>query len=156
MIGHLQRNKVKYIAPFVYLIHGVDSLRLLKEINKQAQKANRVIKCLLQIHIAEEETKFGFDRDELDELLNGHELQEMSSVQIVGLMGMATNTPNEDQVRKEFESLKNLFDELNDSDHTNIEMTTLSMGMSGDYQIALEEESNMVRIGSAIFGSRNY
>ncbi len=156
MIGHLQRNKVKYIAPFVYLIHGVDSLKLLKEINKQGLKNGRIIKCLLQVHIAEEETKFGLDTAELTEILNGEDLKEMSSLRIVGLMGMATNSDNEDQVRKEFNSLQNLFSELKGSDHVNVEMTTLSMGMSGDYPLALKEGSNMVRIGSAIFGSRNY
>lgn len=155
MIGHLQRNKVKYIAPFVHLIHGVDSLKLLKEINKQGNKVDRVIDCLLQIHIAEEETKFGLDREELWGILNGEELREMKNIRIAGLMGMATNTENEEQVRKEFRGLKSLFDELKNSDHINVQMNTLSMGMSGDYYIAIEEGSNMVRIGSAIFGIRS-
>ena len=156
MIGHLQRNKVKYIAPFVHLIHGVDSFKLLKEINKQGEKADRVLDCLLQIHIAEEDTKFGLDRNELNEILDGDELKEMTHIRITGLMGMATNTDNINQVRKEFRGLKTLFDELKNSDHTNAQINTLSMGMSGDYKIAIEEGSSMVRIGSAIFGSRNY
>ncbi|WP_370087580.1 YggS family pyridoxal phosphate-dependent enzyme [Ekhidna sp.] len=156
MIGHLQRNKVKYIASFVHLIHGVDSFKLLKEINKQGRKANRIIDCLLQMHIAEEDTKFGLDKNELTELLSSEEFKEMKHVRIAGLMGMATNTDNEEQVRREFRGLKNLFNEIKNSDHTNVQMNILSMGMSGDYQIALEEGSNMVRIGSAIFGSRNY
>ncbi|MEQ9467114.1 MAG: YggS family pyridoxal phosphate-dependent enzyme [Ekhidna sp.] len=155
MIGHLQRNKVKYIASFVHLIHGVDSLKLLKEIDKQGQKVDRVIDCLLQIHIAEEDTKFGLDKEELWDILNGEELRAMKNIRIIGLMGMATNTENEEQVRKEFRSLKALFDEIKNSDHTNVQMNTLSMGMSGDYRIAIEEGSNMVRIGSAIFGIRS-
>ncbi|MEQ8629305.1 YggS family pyridoxal phosphate-dependent enzyme [Ekhidna sp.] len=156
MIGHLQRNKVKYIADFVHLIHGVDSLKLLKEINKQGRKSDRVIDCLLQMHIAEEDTKFGLDKNELDEILQGEQLKEMTHVRIAGLMGMATFTENQDQVRREFKNLKSLYDEIKNSDHTNVQMNTLSMGMSGDYTIALEEGSNMVRIGSAIFGARNY
>lgn len=155
MIGHLQRNKVKYIADFVNLIHGVDSLKLLKEINKQGRKAGRVIDCLLQMHIAEEDTKFGLDREELNEILNGEQLKELENVRIVGLMGMATFTEDLDQVRREFKSLKLLYDEIKNSDHFNVQLNTLSMGMSGDYEIALEEGSNMVRIGSAIFGARN-
>lgn len=156
MIGHLQRNKVKYIVDFIHLIHGVDSFKLLKEINKRAKKVDKVIDCLLQIHIAEEDTKFGLDQDELNEILNGNELKEMNNIRIVGLMGMATNTDDEDQVRREFRKLKKLFETTKNSDHTNVQMNTLSMGMSGDYKIAIEEGSNMVRIGSAIFGSRNY
>lgn len=156
MIGHLQRNKVKYIAPFVHLIHGVDSLKLLKEIDKQGAKAGRIINCLLQIHIAEEDTKFGLSRDELKDILDGDLLADMSNVQVTGLMGMATNTANSEQVEKEFRNLRNLFKEIQNSDHTAVQMDTLSMGMSGDYQIALTEGSNMIRIGSAIFGSRNY
>lgn len=155
MIGHLQRNKVKYIAPFVHLIHGVDSLRLLQEINKQAQKVDRVIDCLLQIHIAEEDTKFGFSSKEAVDLLQSDTFKEMRNIQITGLMGMATNTQKEDQIRKEFRSLKSLFEEIKNSDHTNIQMNNLSMGMSNDYLLALREGSNMVRIGSAIFGYRN-
>ncbi len=156
MIGHLQRNKVKYIASFVHLIHGVDSLKLLKEINKQGKKADRIIDCLLQMHIAEEDTKFGLDKEELFEILEGEELKEMTNVRIVGLMGMATNTNDDDQVRKEFKNLKLLYKDIKNSDHANVNIDTLSMGMSGDYKLALEEGSNMIRIGSAIFGARNY
>ncbi|WP_462248237.1 YggS family pyridoxal phosphate-dependent enzyme [Ekhidna sp.] len=156
MIGHLQSNKVKYIAPFVYLIHGVDSLKLLKEVNKQGKKVDRVIKCLLQIHIAEESTKFGLNEEELKEILNGEAFTELTHVKVVGLMGMATNTSDETQVRKEFRELKSLFDKLKDSDQTRFEMNILSMGMSSDFQIALDEGSSMIRVGSAIFGARNY
>lgn len=153
MIGHVQRNKVKYMTEFVSLIHGVDSPRLLKEINKQAKKHDRVIPCLLQIHIAEEDTKFGLDKAELDELINSDAFEAMENIKIVGLMGMATFTDDKNQVRKEFAQLKSMFDELT----TKLEdITILSMGMSGDYQIAIEEGSNMVRIGSSIFGVRNY
>ncbi len=156
MIGHLQSNKVKYIAPFVHLIHGVDSFKLLQEINKQGKKINRVIPCLLQIHIAEEETKFGFDKAELDEMLNSMEFQELTHVRIVGLMGMATFTENQDQVRKEFRGLKQLFEELKTKTLPGfVQLKEISMGMSGDYLIAQEEGSTMVRIGSAIFGKRN-
>ncbi|MEP1032761.1 YggS family pyridoxal phosphate-dependent enzyme [Ekhidna sp.] len=156
MIGHLQRNKVKYIAPFVHLIHGIDSFKLLKEVDKQGKKVNRIIDCLLQIHIAEEDTKFGLSKVELDEILADNQLKELLNIRIVGMMGMATNSDDEDQVRKEFKRLKQLFDETKNSDHTNVQMNTLSMGMSGDYKIALEEGSSMIRIGSAIFGARNY
>ncbi|WP_305982094.1 YggS family pyridoxal phosphate-dependent enzyme [Roseivirga thermotolerans] len=157
MIGHLQRNKVKYIAPFVHLIHGVDSLRLLREINKQAQKHDRVIDCLLQIFIASEETKFGLDKDELFDLLKSPDLAEMENIRIVGFMGMATNTENQEQVRSEFRYLKNLFDEVAEAFCSEkVQMKELSMGMTGDYKIALEEGSTMVRVGSAIFGERNY
>ncbi|MDI1322599.1 MAG: YggS family pyridoxal phosphate-dependent enzyme [Algoriphagus sp.] len=156
MIGHLQSNKVKYIAPFVHLIHGVDSFKLLQEINKQGKKINRVIPCLLQVHIAEEETKFGFDKAELEEMLNSTEFQELTHVQIAGLMGMATFTENHDQVRKEFRGLKQLFEELKTRTLPGfVQLKEISMGMSGDYLIAQEEGSTMVRIGSAIFGSRN-
>lgn len=157
MIGHLQRNKVKFIAPFVYLIHAVDSPRLLAEINKQALKNNRVISCLLQIHIAEEETKFGFDEAELLEFLKSDTLSEYNNIKILGLMGMATNTDNKAQVSKEFNHLKALFDQIkNNFDLKNVEMQELSMGMTGDYKEACEAGSTMVRIGSAIFGARNY
>lgn len=157
MIGHLQRNKVKYLAPYVHLIHGVDSPRLLREINKQAKKAERTIKVLLQIHIAREESKFGFDEAELIELLDSEEMAELKNVQVTGLMGMATNTDNEARVREEFAHLKSLFEKLKaDYDLPNMQMEELSMGMSGDYKIALAEGSTMVRIGSAIFGARNY
>jgi hypothetical protein len=153
MIGHLQRNKVKYMAEFVSLIHGVDSLKLLKEIDKQAQKHNRVIPCLLQMHIAEEDTKFGLDEDELNALLASSEFKQMKHVKIMGLMGMATFTDNENQVRKEFARLKSLFENLK---LQLPDITILSMGMSGDYDIAIAEGSTMVRIGSSIFGARNY
>lgn len=157
MIGHLQRNKVKYIAPFVHLIHAVDSLRLLVEINKQGEKNNRVIDCLLQIYIAKEESKFGLDENELADLLKSPELAEMKHIRIIGLMGMATNTENEATVRKEFKELKALFYQLkNEINSDKVIMKELSMGMTGDYKIALEEGSTMIRVGSAIFGNRNY
>lgn len=156
MIGHTQRNKVKYMAPYVHLIHSVDSSRLLKEINKQATKNERIIDCLLQIHIAEEETKFGFDQNELLELLSSDAFASYKNVRITGLMGMATFTDNKEQVRKEFKSLKTLLDHINDNHliSDSHDLKTLSMGMTGDYKIAIEEGSTMVRIGSAIFGSR--
>lgn len=155
MIGHLQSNKVKYIAPFVHLIHGVDSFKLLKEINKQGKKIDRIIPVLLQIHIAEEETKFGFDKEELDEMLNNSDFQGLTHVRIQGLMGMATFTENTVQVRKEFKNLKSLFDELNTRElPAFVQLQDISMGMSGDYLIAQEEGSTMVRIGTAIFGGR--
>jgi pyridoxal phosphate enzyme (YggS family) len=152
MIGHVQTNKVKFMAQFVSLIHGVDSLKLLQEINKQAQKNNRVIDCLLQIHIAEEETKFGLDEKELATLLSSSEFQEMKNIRIVGLMGMATFTDNKEQIKKEFTHLKSIFDAIRtEAIHR---VSTLSMGMSGDYQLAIECGSTMVRIGSSIFGGR--
>jgi pyridoxal phosphate enzyme (YggS family) len=151
-IGHLQSNKVKYIAPYVYLIHAVDSLKLLKEINKQAKKSERVIPVLLQMHIAKEESKFGLDESELMELIHSAELTEMENVRVEGLMGMATNTEDEVVVRNEFESLKSIFDRLAEAETpANVEMKTLSMGMSNDYKIAVECGSTMVRIGSAVF-----
>lgn len=156
-IGHLQSNKVKYIAPFIALIHGVDSFKLLKEINKQAQKNNRTINCLLQIHIAKEETKFGLDENELFEILNSDELKNLSNINICGLMGMASNTDNIHEVKEEFLYLNQLFQKLkNKYTANNINVTTLSMGMSNDFQIAIECGSNMVRIGSSIFGARIY
>ena len=157
-IGHLQSNKVKYIAPLVHLIHGVDSLSLLKEINKQALKNNRVIDCLLQVHIAKEETKFGLDTDELDELITRikNELHGLTNIRINGLMGMASFSNNMDLVRSEFKYLKGLFDKYAQHQTPNSKLQTLSMGMSSDYKIALEEGSNMVRIGSLLFGERNY
>lgn len=156
MIGHLQSNKIKYIAPFVHLIHGVDSFRLLKEIDKQGKKIDRVIPVLLQMHIAEEETKFGFDRRELEEMLSSPEFEALSHIEIEGLMGMATFTEDQSQVRKEFRSLKSLFDELKGKTlPAFVQLRELSMGMSGDYRIAQEEGSTMVRIGSAIFGGRS-
>lgn len=157
MIGHLQRNKVKYIAPFVSMIHAVDSLRLLKEINKQAKKNERVINCLLQFHIAEESTKFGLDLSEAKELLSSDEFKAMDSITICGVMGMATFTDDEDQVRREFRELKKSFNLLKESFFKgNDPFKEISMGMSGDYKSAIEEGSTMVRIGSTIFGARNY
>ena len=153
MIGHVQRNKVKYMTEFVSLIHGVDSLRLLMEINKQAKKYNRKISCLLQMHIAEEDTKFGLDISEMNAIINSEEFSQFENIKIVGLMGMATFTSDASQIRKEFKHLKCIFDELK---NLLPDVSTLSMGMSGDYTIAIEEGSNMVRIGSSIFGSRNY
>ena len=152
MIGHLQKNKVKYMASFVHLIHSVDSFDLLKEINKQAAKHDRVIDCLLQIHIAQEETKFGMNEQEAESLLEVYQT-EFSHVKVVGLMGMATFTEDESQVRKEFKFLKSIFDKLK-SRYTDLEV--LSMGMSGDFQMAIEEGSTMVRVGSSIFGERIY
>lgn len=153
-IGHLQTNKVKYIAPFVSLIHSVDSLKLLQEINKQAAKHNRIIDCLLQIHIAAEETKFGLLPDEAETLLNAPELNDLSNIRLIGLMGLATNTDDESQIRQEFRRLKQLYDKLSQTQHPNVNFSELSMGMSGDYRIAVEEGSTLVRVGSAIFGSR--
>ena len=147
MIGHIQTNKVKFMAPYVSLIHGVDSLKLLEEINKQALKNNRIIDCLLQIHIAEEESKFGLNNDELADLLVSESFKNLKNINIVGLMGMATFTENQIQIKKEFEHLKSIFDQLKN-------LKTLSMGMSGDYQLAIECGSTMVRIGSSIFGGR--
>jgi len=157
-IGHLQSNKVKFIIPFVYLIHGVDSLKLLKEINKQAAKHQREVDCLLQVHIAEEETKFGFDEQELQELVNTNlkELHELKNVRVCGLMGMASFSDDENKVRAEYKNLKKLFDKFSQLLTTNHKLQTLSMGMSGDYKIAIEEGSTMVRVGSLIFGERNY
>jgi pyridoxal phosphate enzyme (YggS family) len=154
MIGHVQTNKVKYMAEYVSLIHGVDSLKLLKEINKQALKHNRKIDCLLQIYIADEETKFGLDETELLELINSKEFKELHNIQIVGLMGMATFTENQNQIKAEFQHLKTIFDTINNQENLNLE--TLSMGMSGDYELAIKCGSTMVRIGSSIFGNRNY
>jgi pyridoxal phosphate enzyme (YggS family) len=157
MIGHVQTNKVKFMAEYVSLIHGVDSLKLLQEINKQAKKHNRVIDCLLQIHIAEEETKFGLDEEELDEILKQvqNDKSEFENIRIVGLMGMATFTENQNQIEKEFNHLKTIFDKLNTIPFTqNLQPNILSMGMSGDYQLAISCGSTMVRIGSSIFGTR--
>jgi PLP dependent protein len=154
-IGHLQTNKVKYIASFVSLIESVDSERLLVEINKQARNAGRVIDCLLQIFIADEETKFGFSPEEAIDLLQSPGLESLPNIRIVGLMGIATNTDDAAQVRAEFRGLKQLFDAVCPISRPNVQLYTLSMGMSGDYGIALDEGSTMVRVGSAIFGSRN-
>jgi hypothetical protein len=155
-IGHLQTNKVKYIAPFVHLIHGVDSFKLLAEVNKQAIKSNRVIHVLLQVHIAQEETKFGLDENELVQIFDEKNglLVGLQNIQIDGFMGMASFTENKDQVRNEFKYLKSLFDKYNQVHFTNCKIKTLSMGMSGDYSTAIEEGSTMVRIGSLIFGER--
>jgi PLP dependent protein len=154
-IGHLQSNKVKYIASFVHLIHGVDSLSLLKEINKQGLKNNRIIDCLLQIHIAKEETKFGLDSHELDALLST-DMSEFKNIRICGLMSMASFSNNIDLVRSEFQYLKSLFDKHTPLLIANCPLPIVSIGMSSDYKIALEEGSNMVRIGSLLFGERNY
>lgn len=155
LIGHLQSNKVKYIAGFVSMIHSVDSFKLLKEIDKQAQKHSRVIDCLLQIHIAEEETKSGMSQEEAIEIVNAADLAELKNVRIVGLMGMTTLTDDEIQVRKEFRELKTFFDKLKQQPQSNnLKIEILSMGMSGDYEIAIEEGSTMVRVGSKIFGNR--
>lgn len=152
-IGHLQSNKVKYIAPFVHLIHGIDSLKLLQEVNKQAIKANRVIDCLLQMHIAQEETKFGLDEGELNGILD--QLHAFLHVRIRGLMGMASFTENQEQVKMEFTQLKQYFDSAK-ARLASPEFDTLSMGMSGDYQLAIEQGSTLVRIGSLLFGARQY
>jgi pyridoxal phosphate enzyme (YggS family) len=156
MIGHVQTNKVKFMAKYVYLIHGVDSLKLLEEINKQAQKNHRVIDCLLQIYIAEEESKFGLDENELKEILQFLQKDNngMQNIKIVGLMGMATFTDNQNQIKKEFLHLKTLFDKYQPQKTENCQLNTISMGMSGDYQLAIDCGSTMVRIGSSIFGSR--
>ena len=151
-IGHLQSNKVKYIAPFVHLIHGVDSYKLLKEINKQAAKCGRVIDCLLQVHIAQEETKFGMDETEIEEVYAG--INELANVRICGLMGMASFSDDTEKVRGEFKKLKTLFDKFKQKAIDHGPWTILSMGMSGDYQMAIEEGSTMVRIGSLLFGAR--
>ncbi|MBT3872273.1 MAG: YggS family pyridoxal phosphate-dependent enzyme [Flavobacteriaceae bacterium] len=154
MIGHIQRNKVKYMAPFVSLIHGVDSLRLLTEINKQALKNNRIIDCLLQVKIAAEENKFGLSENEVLNLLGSEEIKTFQNIKIVGLMGMATFTNNQEQLQKEFEILKCIFDNLTHLNSTNYNLKTLSMGMSDDYPIAIKNGSTMIRVGSSIFGKR--
>ena len=155
LIGHLQTNKVKYIAPFIYMIHSVDSFKLLHEINKEAKKNNRIIKCLLQIYIANEETKFGLDKTELMALLVNPELEQLENIHIEGLMGMATNTEDQAIIKNEFQSLSDLFKELSTTiTKKNIEWKEISMGMTSDYKLAAEQGSTMVRIGSAIFGSR--
>lgn len=157
MIGHLQSNKVKYLAPFVALIHGVDSKKLLKEINKQGKKTNRKIPVLLQVFIAQEDTKFGFDLEELTALLSSDEFNAFSHVEIHGLMGMASHTEDKKQIEKEFSGLTALFNELKSSFFAaEQQFSQISMGMSGDYPIAIEQGSTMIRVGSAIFGARNY
>jgi pyridoxal phosphate enzyme (YggS family) len=153
-IGHLQSNKVKQIAPFIHLIQSIDSLKLLQEVNKQAQKNNRLIDCLLQVHIAQEETKFGLDENELKGLLN-NSISQLQNIRIAGLMGMASFTDDIEKVRIEFKYLRSIFDKYANLQTSNIKLQTLSMGMSSDYTTAIEEGSNMVRIGSLIFGARN-
>ena len=154
LIGHLQSNKVKYIAPFISFIHSVDSIKLLKEINKEALKNNRIINCLLQVHIAEETTKFGLDFNELQELLQSSELKNMNNIFIAGLMGMATNTDNEQLIQSEFATLKKCYDQYQVIQSDNIKFSVLSMGMSSDYSLAIKCGSNLIRVGSSIFGSR--
>ena len=156
MIGHLQSNKVKYMASFVSLIHGVDSFKLIKEINKQALKHNRVINCLLQIKIASEDSKFGMTTEEASRIIQSEEFLALKNVSINGLMGMATFTDDESEVMKEFKFLKSTFDDLKILKNKNCDFQTLSIGMSGDYKLAINCGSNMIRIGSSIFGKRNY
>lgn len=156
-IGHLQSNKVKYIAPFVELIHGVDSFKLLQEINKQAIKAKRVIRCLLQLYIAAEETKFGLSFEECEELLRSAAFSELKNIHVSGFMAMASNTDNKEQIRREFRTVKQFADKISSGlSAGNVQLSVLSYGMSSDYKIAIEEGSTMVRIGSTIFGERNY
>lgn len=156
-IGHLQTNKIKYIIPFVRLIHSIDTFNLLQAVNKEAVKNNRVVDCLLQFHVAEEETKFGLSLEEAEEILNSDVFKELKNVRICGIMGMATNTDNQIQIRKEFHHLKEIFDTLKQKYFTDCEyFKEISMGMSHDYQLAIEEGSTMVRVGSMIFGARNY
>jgi len=157
MIGHLQSNKVKYMASFVNLIHGVDKFKTLKEINKQAQKHDRIIDCLLQVKIAKEETKFGFSVDEIETILNSKELADLEYIKIVGFMGMASFTEDKQQLQEEFLSLKTFFEKQKQIiDTKNCKLQTLSMGMSGDYPLAIANGSTMIRVGSSIFGNRNY
>jgi len=154
MIGHLQTNKVKYIAPFIYMIHAVDSVKLLKEINKRAAASQRIIKVLLQVHIAQEEAKFGFDEKEILDLFKNEDLENYTNIAISGLMGMATNTTNKELIKKEFKGIHRLFTKIR-SDYPNFtSFTELSIGMSNDYRIAIEEGSTMIRIGSSLFGAR--
>lgn len=154
LIGHLQSNKVKYIAPFVSLIHSVDSLKLLQEINKQAEKNNRIINCLLQIYIAKEETKFGLSFEEAEQLIHSAELKDLKNIKITGFMGMATNSDHQDQISNEFKSLKQFYDKLSNFSTFNFQLSILSMGMSSDYQLAIEQGSTLIRVGSSIFGQR--
>lgn len=156
MIGHMQSNKVKYIAPFVKLIHGVDSFKLLKIINKEAEKNNRVIDCLLQFHIAKEETKFGLDLVEVQGFMESDKFKDLKNINLVGVMGMATFTENEEQIRSEFKELVYIFNQLKSNYFSEESFKEISMGMSGDYKIAIEEGATMVRIGSLLFGARNY
>ena len=156
MIGHVQRNKVKYMASFVRLIHGVDNFKLLKEINKQAKKHDRIINCLLQIKIAEEDSKFGMTTSEASEIIQSKDFSDLENIKIVGVMGMATFTDDKNQIKKEFLKLKNAFTVLKQLDTKNANLETISMGMSGDYPLAIACGSTMIRVGSSIFGSRNY
>lgn len=156
MIGHVQRNKVKYMAKFVSLIHGVDSLKLLKEINKQAKKHDRVIDCLLQIKIAQEDSKFGYSSNEVSSLLHSEELTQLKNIKIVGVMGMATFTDDMKQIESEFNFLKETFETLQPRQTANCNLNIISMGMSGDYKLAIDCGSTMIRVGSSIFGARNY
>jgi pyridoxal phosphate enzyme (YggS family) len=156
MIGHVQTNKVKYMAAFVSLIHGVDNFKLLKEINKQAQKHDRIINCLIQIKIASEDSKFGMTAENASELIQSEQLSTLQNVCIVGVMGMATFTDDEAQIKKEFSKLKSTFDDLKRLKTANCQLKTISMGMSADYQFAIDCGSNMIRVGSSIFGERNY
>jgi pyridoxal phosphate enzyme (YggS family) len=157
MIGHVQTNKVKYMAPYVQLVHGVDSLKLLQEINKQATKNNRIIDCLLQVFIAKEESKFGFDETELETAITTiiQNKASFENIRVIGLMGMATFTENQAQIKSEFDYLKSIFEQYTSLKSANFHLTTLSMGMSGDYPLAISCGSTMVRIGSSIFGQRN-
>lgn len=154
MIGHLQTNKVKYIAPFIYMIHAVDSVKLLKEINKRAASSNRIIKVLLQVYIAQEEAKFGFDESEILELFKSGRLESFANISFSGLMGMATNTSDKEKIREEFKRIHKLFDVIREEYPQFTSFNELSIGMSNDYRIAIEEGSTMIRIGSSIFGAR--
>ena len=157
MIGHMQSNKVKFIAPYISLIHGVESFKLLREINKQALKNKRIINVLLQFHIATEASKFGFQINEVSEILNSQEFKDLKNIEISGVMGMASFTDNKSQVRKEFANLKSIFNEIKLNFFPNEKsFNTISMGMSGDFKLAIDEGSTMIRVGSSIFGSRNY
>ncbi len=156
MIGHVQRNKVKYMAEFVSLIHGVDSFKLLKEINKQAKKHDRIINCLLQIKIADEDSKFGMSVNDTKHILQSEALKELKHICVTGVMGMATFTDDTNQIKREFNQLKSVFDELKTLQTKNCQLQTVSMGMSGDYQLAIDCGSTMIRVGSSIFGTRNY
>lgn len=156
MIGHVQRNKVKYMAPFVSLIHGVDNFKLLKEINKEAKKNDRIIDCLFQIKIAEEDSKFGMSAREAIDIIQSKTFSELKNIRITGVMGMATFTDDQDQIQKEFKQLKTTFEALKKLQTENCKLEIVSMGMSGDYELALANGSTMIRVGSSIFGSRNY
>lgn len=157
MIGHLQSNKVKYIAPFIHLIHSVDSFKLLEEIDKQGKKNNRVIECLLQVYIANEETKFGFSEDEINDLLARNAFDKLQNIRVLGLMGMATLSDDKQQISREFHRLKIFFEKLKDQKlPSNVQMKELSMGMSSDYKEAIEQGSTLIRVGTAIFGNRDY